>query len=197
MQLPLVTYLSALWLLPIAVSATPRMGTTQIVLDDVVALPGDDSSTMKTMPETTGLRTTAAWGWEDCGSPSDGIIVKSLTVSPDPPVPGQDLVVKATGVANYDIEDGAWADVVVKLGLVKLLHRRFDVCEEARNANASIQCPIKEGTHEVTQVVALPKEIPRAKFTVDVNGYTADDDDLLCVKLKVDFLPNRRWFGLL
>ncbi|CAK5282914.1 unnamed protein product [Mycena citricolor] len=133
----------------------------------------------------------------NAGSPSDGIIVKSLTVSPDPPVPGQDLVVKATGVANYDIEDGAWADVVVKLGLVKLLHRRFDVCEEARNANASIQCPIKEGTHEVTQVVALPKEIPRAKFTVDVNGYTADDDDLLCVKLKVDFLPNRRWFGLL
>lgn len=28
-------------------------------------------------------------------------------------------------------QDGAYADVVVKLGLIKLLTKRFDVCEEA------------------------------------------------------------------
>jgi len=28
-------------------------------------------------------------------------------------------------------QDGAYADVTVKLGLVKLLQKRFDVCEEA------------------------------------------------------------------
>jgi hypothetical protein len=28
-------------------------------------------------------------------------------------------------------QDGAYANVLVKLGLVKLLSKRFDVCEEA------------------------------------------------------------------
>lgn len=61
--------------------------------------------------------------------------------------------------------------------MIKLLQKEFDVCEEAyvkiswciatiltpsprRKANASIQCPVKEGTHKVTQTVTLPKEIP-------------------------------------
>lgn len=29
-----------------------------------------------------------------------------------------------------------------------------------------------------------------AKFNVDVKGYTAEDEDLVCVKLKVDFMKN-------
>lgn len=28
-------------------------------------------------------------------------------------------------------QEGAYADVEVKLGLIKLLHKRFDLCEEA------------------------------------------------------------------
>jgi hypothetical protein len=29
------------------------------------------------------------------------------------------------------VQEGAYADVTVKLGLIKLLQKRFDVCEEA------------------------------------------------------------------
>lgn len=66
---------------------------------------------------------------------------------PDPPKPGQNLTIKAKGIVVDEIDvcwnstnngwyltepkDGAYADVTVKLGLVKLLHKRFDVCEEA------------------------------------------------------------------
>lgn len=113
---------------------------------------------------------------------------------------------------------------MVKLGLIKLLQKRFDLCEEAyvvevllfslvnveppdrRKANATVTCPVPQGELHITQTVALPKEIPRgmfhsnnhvlhlpavcvAKFTVDVRGYTADDEDMVCVKLNVDFLP--------
>jgi hypothetical protein len=31
----------------------------------------------------------------------------------------------------YPWQEGAYADVTVKLGLIKLLQKRFDVCEEA------------------------------------------------------------------
>ncbi|KDN41450.1 hypothetical protein RSAG8_07400, partial [Rhizoctonia solani AG-8 WAC10335] len=122
------------------------------------------------------------------GLPSDGVHIKSIEVTPDPPKPGQDLTVKIIAKSDQPIEEGAYADVTVKLGLIKLLNKRFDICEEARNANATIQCPVEAGDHEVVQTVALPREIPRAKFKVAVRGYSADDEDLVCVDLSVDFM---------
>lgn len=68
-------------------------------------------------------------------------------------------------------------DVTVKLGLIKLIHKQFDVCEEAcvssfalltsesdtarrRKSDVDIQCPVAKGPYNVSQTVALPKEIP-------------------------------------
>lgn len=50
--------------------------------------------------------------------------------------------------------------MVVKLGLIKLLTRRFDVCEEAKKNDAQVQCPVAPGPYEIEQTVALPREIP-------------------------------------
>jgi hypothetical protein len=81
----------------------------------------------------------------------------------------------------------------------------------SRTANASVQCPVEKGDYTVVQTVSLPKEIPQglssviqtrpplthhlAKFTVNVRGYTNDDDDMLCLDLKVDFMKSP-FFGL-
>ena len=135
------------------------------------------------------ISVASKWSWENCGEDTWPIKVNSIDVSPDPPKPGADLTVKVNAEALETIDEGAYADVTVKLGLVKLLQKTFDVCEEARNNNVTVQCPVKPGTYNVEQTVALPKEIPRAKFVVMVNGYTAEDDEMLCLKLNVDFLP--------
>jgi len=76
------------------------------------------------------------------------------------------------------LQEGAYVDVTVKLGLIKLLHKQFDVCEEAcvsspdclptpefnttrrRKSDVDIKCPIQEGPYNVSQTVALPREIP-------------------------------------
>ncbi|KAG5654096.1 Phosphatidylglycerol/phosphatidylinositol transfer protein [Sphagnurus paluster] len=105
--------------------------------------------------------TTDKWSYINCGLDTDSIQIKSIEVSPDPPQPGKDLTVKVTGTAIQTIEEGAYADVTVKLGLIKLINKRFDVCEEARNANASVQCPVEKGEYVVEHTVALPREIPR------------------------------------
>ncbi|VDB86513.1 unnamed protein product [Peniophora sp. CBMAI 1063] len=134
------------------------------------------------------VRISESWSYSDCGSPSDAVQIESIVVSPDPPKPGEDMTVTVKGTAVETIKEGAYADVTVKLGLIKLLQKEFDICEEARNANASITCPVEEGYYTVVQTVTLPKEIPQAKFTVAVKGYTVDDDDLFCLNLKVDFM---------
>ncbi|TFY83588.1 hypothetical protein EWM64_g417 [Hericium alpestre] len=136
------------------------------------------------------VRTMQGWSWKDCGLPDDVVQVQSIVVSPDPPQPGQNLTVTVKATATETVEEGASADVTVKLGLVKLLSKSFDLCDEARNANVSVQCPIEKGDYEVTHIVALPNEIPRAKFSVSAQGYTVDDENLFCVNLQVDFMKN-------
>jgi len=125
--------------------------------------------------------------WKDCGQPTTVIRVKSIEVSPDPPQPGQNMTIKVKGLAQETIEWGAYADVTVKLGLIKLLQKRFDVCEEARDADASIQCPVEPGEYEVEQTVALPEQVPKAKFLVQVRGFTVEEADMVCVNIEVDF----------
>ncbi|KAJ7362578.1 MD-2-related lipid-recognition domain-containing protein [Mycena albidolilacea] len=131
----------------------------------------------------------ATWSYVDCGFDTDAIQLKSFEISPDPPQPGKDLTITVKGRAAERIEDGAYADVTVKLGLIKLIQRRFDVCAEARRANASVTCPVQEGEYEVVQTVTLPKEIPPAKFVASVRGFTMDDRDLVCVDITANFLP--------
>jgi hypothetical protein len=75
-----------------------------------------------------------------------------------------------------------------------------------RSANITLQCPVAEGNHDITHTVALPKDIPpgaktthcslsllsllvhhAGRFTVNVRGYTVDEDDMLCLDLVMDF----------
>ncbi|KAI6007343.1 ML domain-containing protein [Pisolithus albus] len=127
----------------------------------------------------TPVRTMEGWSYINCGLPTDVVQVKSISVSPDPPKPGKNLTLTAVGTVNEVVKVGAYADVT-----------QFDICHEASAANASIQCPVDAGDYTVVQTVALPNEIPRAKFSINVRGYTVDDEDMLCLDLKVDFMQS-------
>ncbi|KAL9716170.1 hypothetical protein Ac2012v2_000615 [Leucoagaricus gongylophorus] len=130
------------------------------------------------------------WKYSLCDNDEDPIVnIKSIQLSPDSPSPGKELTVKVKAEASETIEDGAYAEVTVKLGLIKLLSKEFDLCEEAHNANTSVQCPVAPGLYEVQQTVSLPKEIPPAKFQIRVESFSVDDELLFCLDIEADF----RW----
>lgn len=73
-----------------------------------------------------------------------------------------------------------------------------------RKANATIQCPVKEGEYVIEQTADLPKEIPPGasviplstqprlivhigKFNINIHGYSVDDEELVCLNMAVDF----------
>lgn len=58
----------------------------------------------------------------------------------------------------------------------------------SRNANATLQCPIQPGHYDIIQTVELPREIPRAKFTVEARAFTQTDDDMACANIMIDFM---------
>ncbi|KAG0659808.1 Phosphatidylglycerol/phosphatidylinositol transfer protein [Rhodotorula mucilaginosa] len=117
------------------------------------------------------------WGWSDCGLvKEDDLQIESLEVSPDPPKPGHNLTINASG------RKGTSADVTVKLGLIKLLTKRA-------NINSSLACPIDPGVYSFTHTVALPNEIPRAKFQVNARVVTpVVEEEVGCLDLWINFL---------
>ncbi|KAI0064078.1 hypothetical protein BV25DRAFT_1823586 [Artomyces pyxidatus] len=127
------------------------------------------------------------FSWENCGTETDGIQIQSVAISPDPPKAGANMTITVSALAQNEIEDGAYANVVVRVGSFELPAKRFDLCEEARNANAPVQCPVKEGSYQVEQTVELPKDIPKGSYNVVANAYTKDEDNLFCVKYEVVF----------
>ncbi|KAF7320425.1 ML domain-containing protein [Mycena kentingensis (nom. inval.)] len=129
--------------------------------------------------------TEASWSYTDCGNSI--ISVESLELSPAIPVPGEQLEVRVTGRARERIEEGATADVSVKLGFIKLLEKSFDVCAVARTAELGVACPTEPGLSQtLVQTVTLPKEIPKAKLNIQVRG-SANEASLICLDLKLDF----------
>jgi hypothetical protein len=80
---------------------------------------------------------------------------KSVDVDPNPLEPGDQVNITIVGELLKTVEEGAYAYVEVKLGLVKLLRKTFDICEELRKHKneVDIQCPIEEGAFKVNFIL--------------------------------------------
>ncbi|KAJ6474977.1 hypothetical protein C8R45DRAFT_834750, partial [Mycena sanguinolenta] len=96
------------------------------------------------------------------GKQSDAVQIKSISVSPDPPRIGAELTV------TVDVEaDGAMADVLVKVGRIKLLQKTFDICEEAcTQRKLQHKMPRRVGPYLIIQTVDLSKEVPKGAFAL-------------------------------
>ncbi|MEU9083530.1 ML domain-containing protein [Streptomyces sp. NPDC048357] len=139
-----------------------------------------------------------SWTWEDAGLSTDVLEIRSIEVTPDPPVRGKNLKMTIKGTAKQEITDGAYMRATVKLGLIKLLTKEFDLLQllkgDASNgwtltrASGASAEPIKPGEVELIWAFEpLSKEIPPGRFAVEVAAYTADDEDLFSVKIKLDW----------
>ncbi|MEU9111683.1 ML domain-containing protein [Streptomyces sp. NPDC048483] len=138
------------------------------------------------------------WSYANCGLPDDALVIESITSTPDSMKPASEWKATIKAVAQTEIKDGAYLDVTVRLGLVKLLHKQFDMFEMLRGYDAAGWTltrdtgggdeTIKEGPVTLTLAKKLEKETPRAKFTVNVRGFTVEEEDMVCLDFKVDFM---------
>ncbi|KAF8476843.1 ML domain-containing protein [Kalaharituber pfeilii] len=124
-----------------------------------------------------------------CGTTkSDILIIDNVDISPNPPVPGATLTITATGTLKEEVGAGAYIDVEVKYGYIKLIHQQIDFCENA--GQVDLACPIKEGDLSLTKKVDLPKAIPPGKYHVSANAWNADGEHITCLFADVIFKPH-------
>ncbi|CAO3628606.1 unnamed protein product [Cunninghamella echinulata] len=115
----------------------------------------------------------------ECGDSNDILLIKDITLSPDPPIKGEKLKIEFEGFLKDTVVDGAYVDIKVKFGVVQLLHKKFDFCAEIEKIDE--KCPIEKGILAFTKEVDLPKQIPRGKYTVDAKVFTVDDRQVTCL----------------
>lgn len=105
-----------------------------------------------------------------------------VNLLPNPPVRGENVTISAAGYVKDTIKEGAYVDVEVRLGYIKLLTQTYDLCEELENNDiGGLKCPIAAGDYKIEKTVEIPQEVPPGKYTVLARAYTEDDDEITCL----------------
>ncbi|KAF9373047.1 Phosphatidylglycerol/phosphatidylinositol transfer protein [Podila verticillata] len=120
-----------------------------------------------------------------CSAPEDLLQIKYININPDPPARGQNLTIDAMGVLSKDVLHGATIELLVKTGVIKLLQKKLDFCDEA--AKIDKNCPLLAGDQFLQHTVELPKEIPPGRYTVNVKVKNPDGEQVACINAKATF----------
>ncbi|KAI9800828.1 MAG: hypothetical protein M1825_003611 [Sarcosagium campestre] len=154
----------------------------------VVSEPFDTFFSQKPLVGTLNKPVPGDSPLELCAGAEDGILkIDYVNLTPNPPQAGNSLKIEASGTLSEDVEEGAYVNLVVKYGIIKLLDTRADVCNEIKNVD--LECPLKKGETVVTKKVDLPKTIPPGKYSVFADVYTKDDKAITCLSAEVTFSP--------
>ncbi|KAF9932135.1 Phosphatidylglycerol/phosphatidylinositol transfer protein [Linnemannia zychae] len=122
---------------------------------------------------------------EECGPETDLLKIEYVNLNPNPPLKGETLVIDAKGHLSEPVVEGAKISLLVKVGLIKLLTKELDFCEES--AKIDKPCPLEAGDHYLYHEVDLPKEIPPGKYVVNVKVKNPDEKQVTCLIAKAQF----------
>ncbi|KAI9278852.1 ML domain-containing protein [Phascolomyces articulosus] len=125
----------------------------------------------------------------NCGDDNDLLTIKDITLNPDPPRAGEKLTVDFEGTLKEDVPEGSIVEITVKYGVVQLIKKKFDFCQEADKVDE--ECPIKAGELVITKDVDLPKEIPPGRYSVHAVITTPEDKQVTCLDGRMSFPRHR------
>jgi hypothetical protein len=139
----------------------------------------------------------------DAGDGDDVLTITSITATPASPSPGGYVQVTIQGTTSEDITDGAYVDVTVKLGVIRILGTKLDLFAALRADSTTVgstdgsvltvaqrkDSTIPAGDFTLTYTLTLPSGVPRATFNVSVYLWNADDADIASVLGRLSLIP--------
>jgi len=159
----LLAIVPLLFSLPLSVSASQ----SPLITDDL-KVPGENTLTY-------------------CKDPADYIFnIDYVNLTPNPPVPGQNLTIIAAGTSSQTIQSEAKLFVQVKLGYVTILRKEYDFCDAIDAVDLS--CPLEKGQHKISKVVQIPAAVPPGTYSVSANAWTKDHEgEMTCLQGGITF----------
>ncbi|KAI0485273.1 ML domain-containing protein [Xylariaceae sp. FL0804] len=129
----------------------------------------------------------------DTDHSNDIVHIESVDLLPNPPSPGSEMVIRATGTVFETVEKDAYVNLVVKYGLIRLVNTKVDLCEQVENVDLS--CPIEKGVLSITKAVDIPKEVPPGTYNVYAEVVNANKKPITCLQASVTFGGKKKSIG--
>ena len=90
-----------------------------------------------------------------CRKPLCYLIVQITSLNTD--ARGKTLSIEAKGSFSAEVREGAYMNLSVKYGLIRLIHQTSDLCEILKNVDE--KCPL-DGEKVIRKEIKLPSTIP-------------------------------------
>jgi len=123
--------------------------------------------------------------WTNCG-PNDHLTVGTVVVTPDPPLIGQNLTIKATGSLDETVTSGT---VYIQLAYssIDLVNNTFNLCTLA--PSFGLQCPIPQGPVAFTVSQLIPSQAIPGPYTGVVKVHDQNGSEVACIALSFTLSP--------
>lgn len=144
----------------------------------------NEQSVIKTLPDEKPVPGDSPVAICDITEPQI-LDLQSVSISPNPPERGANLTIHAKGFLSKEVAEGAYVDVDVRYGYIKLVSQTFDLCEEIENVD--LTCPLDKGKYDLVKTVELPDQVPPGKYVVYARAYTVADELITCITATVVF----------
>ncbi|KAK9471166.1 putative ML domain protein [Dipodascopsis tothii] len=167
-------------LLPTILLALPALASALSIQSpfDVPSTPAIQRAATKPVPGSSPV--------ELCDLDTPQVLsIDYIKINPNPPKKGESLYIEGSGILAADIEEGAFVEVEVRYGFIRLVKETIDLCEQLEQVDKS--CPLKKGPIDFSKDVELPDEIPPGKYNAIARAYTADYKEITCLTAIVEF----------
>jgi len=127
--------------------------------------------------------------YKNCGGPSDHFSNIKVSVSPNPPVIGQNLTVVASGNTD-EVVNGGTVLIDLTFDGIELLNTTFNLCTLIQTL--AVPCPLQKGFHQFTVVQPLPSEVPAGDYIATVNAWDQNGQELMCISATITINSKKR-----
>ena len=116
-----------------------------------------------------------------CGGDRKVFALEKYSLTPFPPVVGQNMHFTATGLLSVPITNGSAFEITAKWGRlpVPVLKEVHDFCTKSA-ANGS-PCPIKPGKFTFTYDQFIPANLPLLSVSITINFFDSNRNLVLCL----------------
>ncbi|PHH66813.1 hypothetical protein CDD81_5945 [Ophiocordyceps australis] len=116
----------------------------------------------------------------------DIVDIERVDITPNPPIPGQNLTISASGTVKEVIETGAYVHLSLKYNkFIPIPINNQGLCENI--GQVGLQCPLEPGKMTISKEFALEKQIPPGTYDVQADVFTKDNRKITCLQASVVF----------
>ncbi|KAJ9076048.1 hypothetical protein DSO57_1031321 [Entomophthora muscae] len=122
----------------------------------------------------------------DCGSPSDILQIKQVSMTPSRPQAGRALKLRIQGLLRGEVTFGAKVAITGKLRSMRILSVEKDLCRGSRMTKALISCPVKPPTFDFQYNTSIPFLTPRGHYTITATAVSQNNEQIFNTLFEFD-----------